>query len=169
MAAAMQNLEQWESGSKWGRGTMPVLTSGLIPCWSEHAGNKSELMLEGFHPWSLCLRNSCTTAMGETPFISGTAPMRMCHLQRPFNVQKRAKQKAMKVLYTHNSKSYSVFWPLQTSWVDGGTMLRYQHPREWMMLRPSCAGYLPARSVSFLLIFLLARIVGKIRQVNFLD
>lgn len=167
MAAAMKNLEQWGSEPKWGRWTMPVLA--FIPCWSEHAGNKSELMLEGFHPWSLCLKDSCKTAMREAPFTAGTAPMRMCHLQRFVNAQKRAKQKAVKLLYTHNSKSSSAFWPLQTSWVDGGTMLRYQHPRERVMLGPSCADYLPAQSVSFLLIFLLARIAGRIRQVNFLD
>lgn len=143
IAAAMKNLRIWMKNNedlKWGRGTMPVLT--LIPCWSEHAGNKSESMMEGFHPWSLCLKDSCKTAMREAPF------MRMCHLQRSVNAQKRAKQKATKLLYTHNSNSSSVFWPLQTSWVDGGTMLRYQQPQRGVMLRPSCADCLPAQSVS---------------------
>lgn len=65
MAAAMKNLEQWGSEPEWGRGTVPVLT---LAFWSEHAGNKSDLMLEVFHPWFSCLKRFLQDSHERSPF-----------------------------------------------------------------------------------------------------
>lgn len=63
--------QPWPSKHKWGRGTVPMFTTGLVPCWSAHAGNKSEFeslfMLEGVNPWPSCPRAPCKAAMRESP------------------------------------------------------------------------------------------------------
>lgn len=79
-----------------GRGAVSVLTIGLIPCWSEHTGNKFEFkslsVLEGVKSLPSCPRHpmqgSHEGKLLPIPSMHvGLPPTKMCDRWSPFNTQ----------------------------------------------------------------------------------
>lgn len=148
------------SKHKWGRGTVPMFTTGLVPRWSAHAGNKYEFeslfMLEGVNPWPSCPRAPCKAAMRESPLHP--APCMLGHhwqrhmTCRALSTLRKEQNKGQCSCCTLKIASPAQFCILSRpvgSWANGGTTLRYRHPREGEMLRHSPANYLPVQSASF--------------------